>query len=157
MYCKGDNNVLKTYFVLLLAGAFLLSGIVNVLKQIRTTATLEEISRFISLVKSELHYRNADYEQIYIKAESQNYKYISFSDGKIFVNNVLGANLKSEFHDFLNKIGTTDEDGQLTLCDEYKSRFEDALINRKSKEKEKLQVNTALSVFGALTVLIFFL
>ena len=63
----------------------------------------------------------------------------------------------AEFNSFIKNIGTTDQDGQISLCDEYKSRFEEALINRKSKDKEKLQVNTALSVFGALTVLIFFL
>lgn len=148
---------MKTFFVLLLASGFLVSGVLNVLKQIKNTGAIDEIVRFILLVKTELRYKASEYESIYLSGKAQNYKYISFLDGEIYANKSIGKNLAKEFNSFIGKIGTTDEVGQLTLCDEYKERFEEELIKMKSNEKQKIQVNTALSVFGALTVLIFFL
>ena len=148
---------MKTVFVLLLATLFLFSGALNVLKQVDTTKALEEIIRFISLVKTEVHYTTADFEKIFLKGKAQNYKYLSFYDNQIFLNKSAGERINEDFNSFINKIGTTDEDGQLNICQEYKERFEEILRKRKLKEKEKLQVNTALSIFGALSVLIFFL
>ncbi len=148
---------MKTIFVLLMAFSFLGFGIFNVIRQIKITKALDEIVRFVSLVKTEMNYRKSEFLHIYSIGEKQGYKYISFSDGQIFADDAVGAGIIAEFNSFIKNIGTTDQDGQISLCDEYKSRFEEALINRKSKDKEKLQVNTALSVFGALTVLIFFL
>ncbi|MGN1317071.1 MAG: hypothetical protein ACI4VW_08445 [Acutalibacteraceae bacterium] len=148
---------MKTLLVILLACGFLISGGINVLNQIKNTGTLDEIMRFIVLVKTELRYKTAEYDAIYSKGKAQNYKYLSFSDGEIYAPESIGVDLNEEFKEFIKKIGTTDEAGQLTLCDEYKERFEEALENRRSREKEKIQVNAALSVFGALTVIIFFL
>lgn len=148
---------MKTVFVLLLATLFLFSGALNVLKQVDTTKALEEIIRFISLVKTEVHYTTADFEKIFLKGKAQNYKYLSFYDNQIFLNKSAGERINEDFNSFINKIGTTDEEGQLNICQEYKERFEEILRKRKIKEKEKLQVNTALSIFGALSVLIFFL
>ena len=148
---------MKTVFVLLLATLFLFSGALNVLKQVGTTKALEEIIGFISLVKTEVHYTTADFEKIFLKGKAQNYKYLSFYDNQIFLNKSAGESINEDFNSFINKIGTTDEEGQLNICQEYKERFEEILRKRKVKEKEKLQVNTALSIFGALSVLIFFL
>ena len=148
---------MKTVFVLLLATLFLFSGALNILKQVDTTKALEEIIRFISLVKTEVHYTTADFEKIFLKGKAQNYKYLSFYDNQIFLNKSAGERINEDFNSFINKIGTTDEEGQLNICQEYKERFEEILRKRKIKEKEKLQVNTALSIFGALSVLIFFL
>ena len=148
---------MKTVFVLLLSTLFLLSGALNVLKQVDTTKALEEIIGFISLVKTEVHYTTADFEKIFLKGKAQNYKYLSFYDNQIFLNKSAGERINEDFNSFINKIGTTDEEGQLNICQEYKERFEEILRKRKLKEKEKLQVNTALSIFGALSVLIFFL
>lgn len=148
---------MKIISVLLLATSFLVSGTLNILKQIKITNALDEVVRFINIVKTEVHYTTADYEKIFAKGKSQNYKYISFSENQIYLNKSLGANFGEEFNSFINKIGTTDADGQINICKEYKKRFEELLIKRKVKEKEKLQVNTALSLFGAFTVLIFFL
>lgn len=148
---------MKTIFVLLIAFSFLAFGFFNVIRQIKITKALDEIVRFVSLVKTEMNYRKSEFLHIYSIGEKQGYKYLSFSDGQIFADEAVGAGIIEEFNSFIKNIGTTDQDGQISLCDEYKNRFEEALINRKSKDKEKLQVNTALSVFGALTVLIFFL
>ncbi len=148
---------MNTIFVLLLATSFLVSGIMNVSKQIGITKALDEILRFINLVKTEVHYTSSDFENIFFKGKAQNYKYISFSDKGIYLNKSVGKTIVDDFNDFINKIGTTDDVGQMNICDEYKERFKELLSKRKVKEKEKLQVNTALSLFGALTVLIFFL
>ena len=148
---------MKTAFVVVLAISFLLSGALNILKQISITNTLDEIVRFINLVKTEVHYTTADFENIILKGKAQNYKYISFSDNKIFLNKYVGNKVIEDFNGFINKIGTTDEEGQLNICREYKEIFRELLDKRKITEKEKLQVNTALSVFGALAVLIFFM
>ncbi len=148
---------MKNMFVLMLAGAFLFSGIFNIMKQIKNTCALDEIVRFINLVKTEVRYRISGYEDIYLRGKAQNYKYISFSEGEIYLNKTVGIKISEEFNSFIKKIGTTDEEGQISLCNEFKERFEEALLRRKTKEKEKIQVNTALSVFCALAVLIFFL
>ena len=148
---------MKTVFVVSLAILFLVSGLLNVLKQLKITNALDEIIRFISLVKTEVHYTTADFEKIFLKGKAQNYKYLSFSDNQIFLDKSVGVKFCENFKGFINKIGTTDEEGQINICEEYKERFEEILTKRKVKEKEKLQVNTALSLFGALTVLIFFL
>ncbi len=148
---------MKTVFLALLSGGFLASGLLNVIRQIRNTGALVEFLRFISLAKTEIRYRNAELNEIYSKALKQNYKYLSFFYDEIYINSRLDTALTEEFMDFIKKIGTTDEVGQMALCDEYKNRFEEALNHKKTQEKEKMQVNTALSVFGALMVLIFFL
>jgi hypothetical protein len=136
---------------------FLFSGALNILKQLRITKALDEIVRFINLVKTEVHYTTADFENIFLKGKAQKYKYLSFSDDQIYLDKSVGVKFCEDFNGFISKIGTTDDVGQLNICEEYKDRFEEVLARRKAKEKEKLQVNTALSLFGALTVLIFFL
>lgn len=148
---------MKTILVLILSAAFLLSGVLNVRWHIRISNSLDEIVRFINLVRTEVHYTTADFERIVLKANEQNYKFISFSDNRIFLNGPIDKRISEEFNSFINKIGTTDEAGQMNICNEYKERFEELLSKKRVKEKEKLQVNTALSLFGALTVLIFFL
>ena len=144
-------------FVVMLAVMFLFSGAMNVFKQLRITKALDEIVRFINLVKTEVHYTSADFESLFVKGKAEKYKYLSFYDNKIFLDASVGVDFCEDFNSFINKIGTTDDEGQINICREYKERFEELLKNRKAKEKEKLQVNTALSLFGALTVLIFFL
>lgn len=129
----------------------------NIAKQVRTTKALDEIVRFINLVKTEVNYTSADFESLFVKGKAENYKYLSFSDNQIFLDESVGVCFGKAFDSFIKKIGTTDGEGQINICREYKERFEELLKNRKAKEKEKVRVNTALSLFGALTVLIFFL
>ena len=130
---------MKTVFVLLLATLFLFSGALNVLKQVGTTKALEEIIGFISLVKTEVHYTTADFEKIFLKGKAQNYKYLSFYDNQIFLNKSAGERINEDFNSFINKIGTTDEEGQLNICQEYKERFEEILRKRKIKTHKIIQ------------------
>ena len=57
---------MKTVFVVVLATMFLFSGALNILKQLRITKALDEIVRFINLVKTEVHYTTADFENIFL-------------------------------------------------------------------------------------------
>ena len=58
---------MKTIFVVLLATSFLISGALNVLTHTRVTNAMDEIVRFINLVKTEVHYTTADFEKIFSK------------------------------------------------------------------------------------------
>ena len=104
------------------------------MKHIGITNALGEIIRFINLVKTEVRYTTADFENIFLKGKAQNYKYISFSDNQIFLSKSVGEKLNDEFKGFINRIGTTDEAGQINICEEYKEQFEEILIGRKLKE-----------------------
>lgn len=148
---------MKTILVICFAILFLSIGAINCLKQVSVIKALEEIVSFISLIKMSVNYTSAGFDEIILSGKKQNYKYLSFSDNEIYLDKSVGDKLSGDFNSFINKIGTTDQDGQINICEEYRQRFQEKLFDLKIKEKEKIQVNTALSVFGALTVLIFFL
>lgn len=145
---------MKTVIVFFVAFSFLAVGIYDVFKEKRKTVALDEIVRFISFIKGELHYRTSDFETLVNSAKKQKYQYIKFDGLKITPDEFCEETVKSEFFQFVNRIGTTDTDGQISLCNEYISRFSDLLTQRKQNEKSKIQVNTALSVLSALCVII---
>ena len=145
---------MKTVIVFFVAFSFLAVGVYDVFKEKRKTVALDEIVRFISFIKGELHYRTSDFETLVNSAKKQKYQYIKFDGLKIIPDEFCEKTVKSEFFQFVNRIGTTDTDGQISLCDEYISRFSDLLTQRKQNEKSKIQVNTALSVLSALCVII---
>lgn len=134
----------------------LVSGGMKAVERKKNTSAVAEILDYISLIKTEVRYLSADYEAIYQKGKSRNYKHISFNDKKIQLNDYCNNEYSDLFNDFTSRLGTTDADGQLSLCEEYKQRFENILKQRMEKDKEKLQVNTALSVLGSICVLIVF-
>lgn len=148
---------MKMIFSIIMALSFLAIGIMGALKQKRCTCSLDEAVKFIGFVKTELHYRNSDYGSIFEAGRQKGYKNIYFENQQIQLDKNAGEINVKEFSDFIEHIGTTDEVGQLTLCDEYCNRFGERLRNQLKKESEKIQVNTALSVLGALCVFIFFL
>lgn len=145
---------MKFVMVLGVALSFLAVGIYDVFKEKRKTVALDEIVRFVSFIKGELRYRTSDFETLVDSAKKQKYQYIKFDGLKILPDDFCDETVKSEFFQFINRIGTTDADGQISLCDEYISRFSEMLTQRKQKEKSKIQVNTALSVLSALCVII---
>jgi hypothetical protein len=58
---------------------------------------------------------------------------------------------------FLKSIGTTDADGQLSLCDEYQQRLKSYLDEQRSVEKSKTQVDFAVSLLGVFCVIVLFM
>ena len=148
---------MKTFFSLVMAISFVYFCVCDSQKQKKKTDLLDEVVRFIGFVKSELNYRNSDFESLYKISCGEGYKYIIFENGQIGLAAFADEKMYAEFSSFIEKIGTTDGEGQLSLCDEYRGRFIDILEVQRQKEKEKLRVNTAVSVMGALSVFIFFL
>ncbi len=148
---------MKTFFSLVMAISFVYFCVCDSKKQKNKTRLLDEVVRFVGFVKSELNYRNSDYESLYEISRGEGYKYITFENKKIGLDGCAEDKVSAEFSAFIQKIGTTDGEGQLSMCDEYRERFADILNVQRQKEKEKLRVNTAVSVMGALSVFIFFL
>lgn len=147
---------MKTFSVVALAAACIVGAVAGALNQKRTTSALDDVLRFAELIKSELRFHRADFDTIYDSGKKQRYGGIVFENGEIKLAEFVGGKYADDFNAFISRIGTTDESGQLALCDEYCARFLSAVNERKKEEKSKIQVNTALGVLGALCVLIFF-
>ena len=147
---------MKFILGVMLSLLILVSGGMKAVERKKNTSAVAEILDYIPLIKTEVSYLSADYEAIYEKGKSRNYKHISFNDKNIQLNDYCNNEHSDLFNDFTGRLGTTDADGQLSLCEEYKQRFENILKQRMEKDKEKLQVNTALSVLGSICVLIVF-
>ncbi len=148
---------MKTVVVISVALTFLGIGAYDIFKQKSKTSILDEIVRFVCFIKGELHYRTSDFDSLIDSAKKQKYKYIGFEKSNIFLEDSVDVYVKNEFYEFVSRIGTTDTDGQIALCDEYINRFSEKLTERKQNEKSKIQVNAALSVLSALCVIILFI
>ncbi len=143
--------------VIFSAVLLLVAGGVDIYKQKRKTCALDEVVRFVLFVKSELHYRTPDIENLFSSAKKQNYSYITFNKSGVQPDALCDEEIKKEFTEFVGRLGTTDTDGQLALCDEYANRFTERLTERKLKEKSKIQISAALSVLSAMCVLVLFM
>lgn len=143
--------------VVLTAALLLIAGGVDIYKQKRKTCVLDEIVRFVLYVKSELHYRTPDLETLFECAGKQNYSYLKFSSCNVQPDDMCDEGIKKELAEFVSRLGTTDTDGQLALCDEYAARFSEKLLERKHSEKSKIQISAALSILSAMCVLVLFI
>ena len=140
-----------------LATGLLLLGLGAVLKQKRKSAILIEIVDFIRFIRLELQYRATDSETLGIMLQKENFKYIHKTEVGFGLSESVDEKTQGYFNSFINHLGTTDREGQLSLCDEYYDKLNDLLYEHKQREKSKIQVNTALSIFGALCVVILFI
>ena len=127
------------------------------MKEKNTLNTLDEIVKLISFLKSELYYKTSDFYSLCESAEKNGYKYIDFSHNKITLTKCKNEQIIKDFEGFTSRIGTTDATGQIALCDEYLIRFGEKFRENKAKEKDKIQINAALSMLAAITVIIFFI
>ena len=142
---------------MLIAVCVILLGLYESLKYKKSVATLEEIMDFLNMLKNEINYRQSDYFNLYSSGQKSNYKYICFENGKILLSVQENKNIEDEFNHFINKIGTTDTEGQLSICQEYIRYFDDLYRSYKEKEMSKIRTNLSLSLFGALSIIIVFL
>ena len=55
---------------------------------------------------------------------------------------------------FTKKIGTTDETGQIALCEEYQERFKEFYKESANKEKSRVNVIGAIGILSVVCVLI---
>ena len=144
-------------FVILASLSMLFAGGADIYKQKKKREVLDEIVRFISFVKGEIHYRSPDLASLFKSANEQNYSYLTFSEYQAYSDNMCDETVRREFSEFLNRLGTTDTEGQLALCDEYSNRFNERLSELKQNEKSKIQTSAALSILGSMCVLIIFI
>ncbi len=148
---------MKTLLVLSVAFLLVATGAFDSVKQKRKTAVLSEMVSFTRFIKGELQYRAADFESLSQSVKSENYKYIKADDKTFYITEARDKAFSEHFKAFMNHLGTTDRDGQVNLCDEYIEKFTDIFNEHKQNEKSKIQINTALSVFGALCIVILFI
>ena len=148
---------MKFVLVLGAAGLFLFLGFRDSFKQKQKTTILNEILSFLRFVRTELQYRATDFETLGQMVKNENLKYIKQNDDSFYLTQTQDEKIKDYFESFINHLGTTDKDGQLNLCDEYIEKFGEILNEHKKTEKSKIQINTALSVFGALCIVILFI
>ena len=143
---------------MVLFAAFLLvaMGIRDCINQRKKTRVLEEILSFMRFVKSELQYRSSDFESLSLALQNENYKYIKCDKRSFYIEGACDKTSLEQFRLFSNHLGTTDRDGQLNLCDEYIEKINELLSEYKTKEKSRIRVNTALSFFGALCIVVLF-
>ncbi len=148
---------MKFVLVLGAAGLFLFLGFRDSFKQKQKTSILNEIVGFLRFVRTELQYRATDFETLGQMVKNENLKYIKQNDDSFYLTQTQDEKIRDYFESFINRLGTTDKDGQLNLCDEYIEKFGEILNEHKKTEKSKIQINTALSVFGALCIVILFI
>ena len=147
---------MKTFLVLCAAALLVGMGLWDSYKQKRKTVILREMLSFVRFVKCELQYRSPDFESLSRSVKKENYKFIKFDEKSFYITETCDTASSEHFNSFIKHLGTTDCDGQLNLCDEYIEKFNEALNEYKQNEKSKIQINTALSVFGALCIVILF-
>ncbi|MBO7179141.1 MAG: hypothetical protein J6V78_02260 [Clostridia bacterium] len=138
---------------LCLALCFVLLGVNRILNIKRNTLSLYEAVRFINMVKNNIRFSSMDYENLIKCGKMENFSFIDFSKG-ISLSAYASEKVRSEFLSFVNKIGTTDEAGQLSICDEYIERFKVFYNESASNEKGKVNIVGALSVLSVVCVLI---
>jgi len=138
---------------ILLAIVFVLLGINRIINIKRNTRALYEAVKFINLVKNNIRFLSMDYVSLIENAKKENYLYIHFGE-KISITESVGEKIQKEFSGFVERIGTTDEEGQLSICDEYIERFREFYKESASKEKAKVNVVGAISALCVVCVLV---
>ncbi len=132
-------------------------GYGKVSKHHANTQLLDEAVRLIGFMKTELNYRRPDCEALYRSACDNGFKCISFSNGRIEPSDAFFDSVRNELNTFFSLIGTTDADGQLLLCEEYYERIKLVYNEQRGVEKNKIQVDFAVSVLGVFSVIVLFL
>lgn len=141
----------------IVALSIILFGVYDCMKFKKNTRIIEEILSLLELFKNEINYRKASYSELLQAGEKQGFRYISFQNGKICLDCDDGHMLSREFGHFTEKIGTTDTQGQVALCEEFTEKLRFLLDKQRAGEDSKLQVNLALSFLGAVSVIIIFI
>lgn len=157
MHNKRGNFILKTGTALLVAFALIAFGAWDCLKYKNTTRAINEAVKLFRLFKNEIHYRGTDYYSLCRLAEKENFKYITFAENKITLNGVSDFTVNNEFSYYTEKIGTTDTQGQLALCDEAIEKLNASFLEHRRKENSRLQVNMSLSFLSALSIILIFI
>lgn len=137
----------------LLSVVFVLLGVNRIINIKRNTRALYEAVKFINSIKNNIRFLSMDYVNLMENAKKENYTYIRFEE-TVSITESVGEKIQKEFSGFIGKIGTTDEEGQLCICDEYIERFRELYNESVSKEKARINVVGAISVLCVVCVLV---
>lgn len=148
---------MKYIFIIITCLVIMGAGMREIQKQRQKTAFYDQWVRLISFLKTELNYRKPDCETLYNSAIENGFDCIGLSDGLIVLNGNSADKATEDLTVFLKSIGTTDADGQLSLCDEYQQRLKSYLDEQRSVEKSKTQVDFAVSLLGVFCVIVLFM
>lgn len=94
-----------------------------------------------------------NYDDLIECGKKEKFSFINFSNG-VSLSEYASEKARREFMGFVNKIGTTDSVGQLSLCDEYIERFKVFYNESACNEKGKVNIVVSISVLSVVCVLI---
>ncbi len=143
-------NIVSAVF---LSSCFVLLGINRIINIKKETTALGEAVRFIDFVKNNIRYSSMNYENLVANGKKEGFKFIRFSN-KIMLSDCVSEKYCREFSNFTEKIGRTDDLGQISLCEEYKERFSMFYKDSLSSQKGKMSVSSAVSVISVMAVMI---
>lgn len=135
----------------------LYNGLKGIINNSRNIKAVDGIIRLVKYIKTEMNYKKPDYNTLYESLALQGFYGVCFYKGKITADKRLSDNIREELDGFVSRIGTTDKDGQLELCDEYALRFNTISEALKQEQKSKSQIDFAVSLLCAATVFVVFI
>lgn len=136
-----------------MAFCFVLLAINKIINIRRGTQTLYEAVKFINLVKNNIRFSMMDYNNIIECSKNEGFSYVNFNE-QITLSDYVDERKQAEFLAFTKKIGTTDEIGQIALCEEYQERFKEFYKESANKEKSRVNVIGAIGILSVVCVLI---
>lgn len=136
-----------------MAFCFILLVINKIINIRRGTQTLYEAVKFINLVKNNIRFSMMDYNNIIECSKNEGFSYVNFNE-QITLSDYVDERKQAEFLAFTKKIGTTDEIGQIALCEEYQERFKEFYKESANKEKSRVNVIGAIGILSVVCVLI---
>ncbi len=134
--------------------AFVFAAFMNAAFQKKGTAAVRKAAEFVKYVRAEVRFNSSLSEEILSKAKQKRFCELFSENGKPVLPSAAGSEAREVFCEFCERIGTTDRESQLELCDSFGERLNEILKDRLCGEREKIRVNTALCLLGAVTVLV---
>lgn len=141
---------MKSFAAIAACGAFFCLWLMRVAALKRDAKAFDELCSFCRSVKNGLRYRLSRYDELAAVCEREGYQYIKNGDSGLCADSRLSEVLRSAFSGFVSKLGTTDCEGQLDICDEFLARLEDLRPAFKDESAKKLKLCTVLNLTLAL-------
>ncbi len=146
---NGIIAVFSGFFIVML-------GLNDCIKYRKNIRALQELLSFIDVLKNDIVFKKSSFPELLAAVEKEAYSFIKVKEGAFFLDGCTDKNAVNEFKSFTSKIGTTDDTGQISLCDSSKAYFQRLYNEMCSKEKSKMQVNLSLGILGAVSLIIVF-
>ncbi len=148
---------MKTFFVAISAFYILFFTYNEIMNIKKAKNEALQIKKVILSMKTSLRYKDCDFEELCRNAINDGGEIFAFKENKLILQGSRNQELIKVFNEFISKIGTTDRDGQIAICAEYFDVADNIYTELKTNEKSKIQVNTALGILGAVSLIVFFI